>query len=87
MNDRYDGYAGGDQYELVGYDEFGQPVYRQVPQQPAQGYDGYGAQQQGYGYDPYAAGGQQTGQYPGQSYDPYGTGQQAPVPPYDPYGS
>ncbi|MFF2845776.1 LCP family protein [Streptomyces sp. NPDC058001] len=73
MNDRYDGYT-GDQYELVGYDEFGQPVYRQVPppqaQQPPQQpeYGGYG-NQQGYGYDP------------------YGTGQQPVVPPYDGYGT
>ncbi|MCX5557652.1 LCP family protein [Streptomyces sp. NBC_00038] len=100
MNDRYDGYAGGDQYELVGYDEFGQPVYQQVtPQQPQQqGYDTYGQQQpQGYGYDPYA-----TGQQPPVS--PYDTGQQQPLsshdtgqqPPastyntqgsYDPYGA
>jgi len=101
VNDRYDGYAGGDQYELVGYDEFGQPVYRQVPQHPQQGYDPYGAQQQqqqqrpqGYGYDPYATGQQQpvapydTGQQqPVSSHD---TGQQPPVPPYgsyDPYGT
>ncbi|MET9898303.1 LCP family protein [Streptomyces sp. NPDC006446] len=76
MNDRYDGYAGGDQYELVGYDEFGQPVYRQVPQQPAQGYNGYDAQQQGYGYDPYATGRQEPVQ-------PYDTGRQQPVSPYD----
>ncbi|MEU6271561.1 LCP family protein [Streptomyces populi] len=77
MNDRYDGYAGGDQsYELVGYDEYGQPVYRQVPQQPAQGYDGYDARQQGYGYDPYATGRQE----PVQAYD---TGRQPPVSPYD----
>ncbi|MFJ4834289.1 LytR C-terminal domain-containing protein [Streptomyces sp. NPDC088747] len=75
MNDRYDGYAGGDQYELVGYDEYGQPVYQQVsPQQPQQsqqqGYDTYGQQQpQGYGYDPYA-----TGQQPPAS--PYDTGRQ-----------
>ncbi|MET8644787.1 LytR C-terminal domain-containing protein [Streptomyces sp. NPDC004096] len=83
MNDRYDGYAGGDQYELVGYDEFGQPVYRQVPaQQTPQGYDPYGTQQhqqpqqpQGYGYDPYATGTQQS----------HDTGRQPPVPPYDPY--
>ncbi|MGW1041093.1 LCP family protein [Streptomyces sp. NPDC002547] len=85
MNDRYDGYAGGDQYELVGYDEFGQPVYRQVPaQQTPQGYDPYGTQQhqqpqqpQGYGYDPYATGTQQA----------HDTGRQPPVPPYDPYAS
>lgn len=88
MNDRYDAGYGGDQYELVGYDEYGRPVYRQAapqqqaPQQPHQPYDPY-AQQQGYGYDPYATGGHQ--QPP--SYDPYGTGQQAPVPPYDPYGT
>ncbi|MFF0034851.1 LCP family protein [Streptomyces mirabilis] len=95
MNDRYDGYAGGDQYELVGYDEFGQPVYQQVsPQQPPQGYDPYTQpqqppQHQGYGYDPYAtgAGGYDTGQQPVSSYD---TGQQTAVPaydPYDPYGA
>ncbi|MFJ8508666.1 LytR C-terminal domain-containing protein [Streptomyces avermitilis] len=98
MNDRYDGYAGGDQYELVGYDEFGQPVYRQVPSQPHQGYEPYAGQQQqqqqqqpqqsqGYGYDPYANGSQQ----PSPSYDTgqqqpvssYDTGQQQPVSPYD----
>ncbi|OIJ90878.1 LytR C-terminal domain-containing protein [Streptomyces colonosanans] len=96
MNDRYDGYAGGDQYELVGYDEFGQPVYRQVPmRQTPQGYDLYGTQHQqhqepqSYGYDPYAAGLQQpmapynTGlQQPVSSHD---TGQQPPVASYDPY--
>ncbi|WP_405887752.1 LytR C-terminal domain-containing protein [Streptomyces sp. NBC_01136] len=86
MNDRYDGYAGGDQYELVGYDEFGQPVYRQAPpQQPQRGYDPYaGAQQnQGYGYDPYATGATtyDTGQQPPVS--PYDTGQQQSVPSYD----
>ncbi|MGW0968443.1 LytR C-terminal domain-containing protein [Streptomyces sp. NPDC002516] len=89
MNDRYDGYAGGDQqYELVGYDEYGQPVYRPVPQQPAQGYDGYDArQQQGYGYDPYATGRQEavgpydTGSRPAVS--PYDTGRHETVSPYD----
>ncbi|AVV42642.1 hypothetical protein C6376_15640 [Streptomyces sp. P3] len=102
MNDRHDadrhdaGY-GGDQYELVGYDEYGQPVYRQVPPQQAaqQSYDPYGQQQyrapqgqpqghgqQGYGYDPYATGGQQT-----PAYDPYDTGSQTPAPAYDPYGT
>ena len=34
VNDRYDAGYGDDQYELVGYDEYGQPVYRQVPQVP-----------------------------------------------------
>ncbi|MGV9244856.1 LytR C-terminal domain-containing protein [Streptomyces sp. NPDC003710] len=96
MNDRYDGYAGGngDSYELVGYDEFGQPVYRQVPvQRTPQGYDPYGTQQhqqpQGYGYDPYGSGRQQpvppyhTGQQqPVSSQD---TGPQPPAAPYDPY--
>ncbi|MFE5213359.1 MULTISPECIES: LytR C-terminal domain-containing protein [unclassified Streptomyces] len=86
MNDRYDageaGHGAGP-YELVGYDEYGQPVYRQVPAQqtPQTAYDPY-AQQQGYGYDPYA-----TGQQPPAS--PYGPGhgaggQQAA---YDPYGT
>ncbi|MEU9335912.1 LytR C-terminal domain-containing protein [Streptomyces sp. NPDC048290] len=82
MNDRYDaGYEG--QYELVGYDEYGQPVYRQVtPEQPAQQpYDPY--PQQGYGYDPYATGQQQ----PAPGYDPYATGQQQPVPGYDHTGA
>ncbi|MXM61987.1 LytR family transcriptional regulator [Streptomyces sp. HUCO-GS316] len=107
MNDRYDAGYEGDQYELVGYDEYGRPVYRPVPpqqprqqqsrqQQPRQqqspqqpspqhSYDPYA--QQGYGYDPYATGGQQ----PAPGYDPYATGRQAPVPPppppYDPYAT
>ncbi|MEU5597524.1 LytR C-terminal domain-containing protein [Streptomyces sp. NPDC020298] len=93
MNDRYDPGYGQDQYELVGYDEYGQPVYRQVPAQhtPPQAYDQYA--QQGYGYDPYATGQQQSmpqqsgpqqsmPQQSMPSYDPYDTGQQA----YDPYG-
>ncbi|OAH15830.1 LytR C-terminal domain-containing protein [Streptomyces jeddahensis] len=88
MNDRYDGYAAGggqgDQYELVGYDEFGQPVYRQVPGQPPQvppqGYGSYGSgQPQGYGYDPYVT----DQQPPVPPYDSASTGQQPPVPPYD----
>ena len=98
MNDRYDAGYGGDQYELVGYDEFGQPVYRQVPpsSQPPQAqqeygsYDPYGGQANGYGH------GQQGGQHGQQSqgyeqgygqgygYDPYVMGQQAsPVVSYD----
>ncbi|MEU0671615.1 LCP family protein [Streptomyces sp. NPDC006172] len=82
-------------YELVGYDEYGQPVYRQVPAQP---YDPYGQrEQQGYGYDPYAAGPYDTGQQPpvpgydtGRQtpvgHDPYAAGTTAPYDPYDPYG-
>ncbi|MFF4058520.1 LytR C-terminal domain-containing protein [Streptomyces sp. NPDC001668] len=97
MNDRYDAGYGDDQdnqYALVGYDEYGRPVYQQVPPQqaPQQQYDPYA--QQGYGYDPYATDRGQATPYesgtqnPAPSYDPYGagdTGQQAPVPPYDPY--
>ncbi|WP_320774860.1 LytR C-terminal domain-containing protein [Streptomyces sp. CRN 30] len=87
MNDRYDagaGYGGGqdDRYELVGYDEYGRPVYRPAPAQP-------GAQQT---YDPYAQQtqqGQQQGQPAQQQYpyDPYATGGQQPAQPYDPYGA
>ncbi|MFD7435702.1 LCP family protein [Streptomyces sp. NPDC059861] len=82
MNDRYDAGYGDEQYELVGYDEYGRPVYRQVPaqQQAQQQYDPY-AQQQGYGYDPYATGQQQ----PVPPYDAYGTGRQPPVTSYDTY--
>ncbi|MBL1104977.1 LytR C-terminal domain-containing protein [Streptomyces sp. 5-8] len=84
MNDRYDAGYGDGPYELVGYDEYGQPVYRQVPAQQASqapqarqtAYDPY-AQQQDYGYDPYA-----TGRQPESS---YGSDRQPPA--YDPYGS
>ncbi|MEU9732726.1 LytR C-terminal domain-containing protein [Streptomyces sp. NPDC048002] len=85
MNDRYDaGYGSDQQWELVGYDEYGQPVYRQVPPQqpPQQPYDPYA--QQGYGYDPYATG-QQQPVPPYDGYDPYGTGGTAPA--HDPYGT
>ncbi|MFI6016485.1 LytR C-terminal domain-containing protein [Streptomyces sp. NPDC051287] len=88
MNDRYDAGYGSDQYELVGYDEYGQPVYRQIPaqqqqhQQQQQTYDLYAGQ--GYGYDPYNDPGRQgTPAYdPGRQVPPaYDTGQQAPVHP------
>ncbi|CAL9572467.1 LCP family protein [Streptomyces sp. enrichment culture] len=97
MNDRYDagdaGY-GAVPYEVVGYDEYGRPVYRQVPAeqapqaqqvpQPQAAYDPY-AQQQGYGYDPYATGHQQP------AYDSYATQEsyptQDPYAPQGPYGS
>ncbi|WP_330457805.1 LytR C-terminal domain-containing protein [Streptomyces sp. NBC_00820] len=78
MNDRYDAGYGGDQYEIVGYDEYGRPVYQQVPTQPTaqQHYDPYG--RQGYGYAP-----QDTGDSGGAA----DTGRQQPVAPaYDPYG-
>jgi anionic cell wall polymer biosynthesis LytR-Cps2A-Psr (LCP) family protein len=103
VNDRYDaGYGadGGAPYELVGYDEYGRPVYRQATDQQNHQYDGY--QQQGYGYDPYGTGGHQQPSYdpygtgtgaPQQSqapaygsYDPYGTRQDGQGAPYDPYG-
>ncbi|MFJ4537812.1 LytR C-terminal domain-containing protein [Streptomyces tibetensis] len=103
MNDRYDAGAadhGADQYELVGYDEYGRPVYRQVQTQQ-QTYDPYAQQhQQGYGYDPYAQAAQQPPSAYGYgtaepasdygSYDPYGTAPQQGGPaqgaPHDPYG-
>ncbi|MCF3124932.1 LCP family protein [Streptomyces arenae] len=86
MNDRqYDPYAGSDpyageyaadQYQVVGYDEYGRPVYQQVqpqvppqqhaPQAPSQ-QQPHGQRPQGYGYDPYA-GGQQQG-YDAGAYD------------------
>ncbi|MFH9722102.1 LCP family protein [Streptomyces sp. NPDC017254] len=87
MNDQqhpYDPYY--PQSQIIGYDEYGQPVYQQpqAPQQ-AQGqhYDPYGGQQQsqqpqaqqGYGYDPYAQQQyteQQQQQPQGPQYDPYG---------------
>ncbi|CAL9442935.1 LCP family protein [Streptomyces sp. enrichment culture] len=87
MNDGYDAGHGDDQYELVGYDEYGRPVYRQaqrhpqgqVPAQPGgqQPYDPYAQQQGQYGQEQY-------GQQQGYGYDPYATGTQQP---YDPYGS
>ncbi|MEU4064070.1 LCP family protein [Streptomyces wedmorensis] len=80
MNDQqhpYDPYY-PQQPQIIGYDEYGQPVY----QQPAQHYDPYAGHQQqaqqqpqqAYGYDPYA---QQQPQVPQP---------QAQQPPYDPYG-
>ncbi|GAA1922305.1 polydiglycosylphosphate transferase PdtA [Streptomyces durmitorensis] len=89
MNDRqYDPYAGGDpyageyaadQYQVVGYDEYGQPVYQQV--QPSASYDQYGAQAQQQSQQQQQH--QQQQQPQGYGYDPYATGQQPPVPQYD----
>ncbi|MET9379174.1 LCP family protein [Streptomyces sp. NPDC002992] len=90
MNDQnpYDPYY--PQPQIIGYDEYGQPVYQQVPPQAQQPYDPYAqqrpvqqpaqqqpVQQQGYGYDAY-----------GQPIQPQ-QAQQAQQPqqaPYDPYG-
>ncbi|MER6560964.1 LytR C-terminal domain-containing protein [Streptomyces sp. NPDC001027] len=101
MNDRHDAGYGGDQYELVGYDEYGQPVYRQVPprQAPQQPYDPYGQQQyqgqpgqdqnqgQAHGQQGYGYDPYATGGQQAPAYDPYDTGTQAPAPAYDPYGA
>lgn len=97
MNDQqnpYDPYH--QQPQIIGYDEYGQPVY----QQP-QPYDPYAQQQsqhprstdqqaggQGYGYDPYA---QQTPDAAGRpdqygQYDPYGIQQYAAPPGQQGYG-
>ncbi|GAA4801583.1 LCP family protein [Streptomyces ziwulingensis] len=93
MNDRYDaGYGSGhdDRYELVGYDEYGRPVYRQAPaDQPAQQqtYDPYAQQghhgQQGY---PQQGQGQGQGQQGYVQGGPYATGGQQSAPGYDLYG-
>ncbi|MFD5199700.1 LCP family protein [Streptomyces sp. NPDC058375] len=80
MNDRQNPYY--QEPQIVGYDAYGQPVYQQQGQQQAhQSYD-----QQGQGYDAYAAqqGQGLQSQGAGYGYDAYGNPQQQPQG-YDPY--
>ncbi|MFH8986871.1 LCP family protein [Streptomyces sp. NPDC017940] len=70
-----DQYAGApvDQYEVVGYDEYGQPVYQlvrqhQVPPQAQPSYDAYAAQPQSQSRP------QSQSQPQGYGYDPYASG-------------
>ncbi|MFG2571414.1 LytR C-terminal domain-containing protein [Streptomyces sp. NPDC048481] len=101
MNDRHDAGYGDGQYELVGYDEYGQPVYRQIPQVPprqmpqqsygdgGQGHQGYPGPQDRQGQQRGYAGQAQQGQQGQQpyGYDLYATGGQQQTPAHDPYGS
>ncbi|MFC8508303.1 LCP family protein [Streptomyces sp. NPDC057411] len=87
MNDQqnpYDPYY--PQPQIIGYDEYGQPVYQQ--QVPQQHYDPYAQQQpqggqQHYGYEGYDAYGQPLRQQPAQPQQQ--PAQQTPYDPYDPY--
>ncbi|WP_329276924.1 LCP family protein [Streptomyces sp. NBC_01451] len=88
MNDPYDsGYDGDQQYELVGYDDHGRPVYQQAPPSQQQYQQQQQVQPGQQSYDPYAQQAPQAQGYEGYGYDPYATGQQQPAPSYDPYGA
>jgi anionic cell wall polymer biosynthesis LytR-Cps2A-Psr (LCP) family protein len=82
VNDRHDGYA-GDQYELIGYDANGQPVYQQVPQPPRHQQNGPGGGQHGGHHEPGPYDGYGTAPQYGTPQDPYGYGQQPAMPPQD----
>ncbi|MEU5676632.1 MULTISPECIES: LCP family protein [Streptomyces] len=89
MNDAYDAGHGDGQYELVGYDEYGRPVYRQA-QTPGHAPAATAGQQPYGSYDPYDPYGQQQGgqgqqSQQGYAYDPYAAGGQQQ--PYDAYGT
>ncbi|MFD4210818.1 hypothetical protein ACFWRG_33155, partial [Micromonospora tulbaghiae] len=82
MNDRQNPYGHDPYYQqpqIIGYDEYGQPVYQQ-----------HGQEQGGQPYDPYAT---QQGQGQGHvtdtgyGYDPYNQSQQPQAQPYDPYAA
>lgn len=79
------------QPQIIGYDEYGQPVYQQVPPQAQQPYDPYAQQRQAQ--QPQQQPVQQPGRQQGYGYDAYGQPvqpqqpQQSPQQPqYDPYG-
>ncbi|MBO8184354.1 LytR C-terminal domain-containing protein [Streptomyces spirodelae] len=87
MSDGYGYDPYGPQPEIIGYDEYGRPVYRR-PEAPQEGtyagqdaypsYDPYArpSAQQQPGYDPYAGYQEQQGAHPG-AYDPYAQQQAA----------
>ncbi|MFE7772822.1 LCP family protein [Streptomyces sp. NPDC057445] len=90
MNDQqnpYDPYY-SQQPQIIGYDEYGQPVYQQ-PQHSQQpnGYDAYGQQQQQQSGPQHQQQQQSGPQHQGYGYDPYAQPQHPRTPQeYDPYG-